>query len=79
MVLEAIKSNVLKTDCLHDTLTDDGITESKDQLVFVLNLNLEGILYCLVHAALLLQTNLFPREDSGMFFPVLNQAKQCKY
>jgi hypothetical protein len=26
MVLEAIKSNVLKTGCLHDTFTDDGIT-----------------------------------------------------
>lgn len=53
MVLEAIKCYVLKTDCLHDTLTDDGITESKDQLVFVSNLNLEGMLSCLVHAALL--------------------------
>lgn len=26
MVLEAIKSNVLKTGCLQDTFTDDGIT-----------------------------------------------------
>jgi hypothetical protein len=25
MVLEAIKSNILKTDCLQDTFTDDGI------------------------------------------------------
>jgi hypothetical protein len=28
MVLEAIKSNVLKTGCLQDTFTDDGITNS---------------------------------------------------
>jgi hypothetical protein len=53
MVLEAIKSNVLKTGCLHDTFTDEGITESIGQVVFVLNLKLEGLLSCLVTAALL--------------------------